>query len=56
MVDVFYDAGAIWDQGQDAVLRHSVGVGIRKSSFMVAMAFPIKEGRASPILMVGMNY
>jgi len=56
MVDVFYDAGAIWDQGQDAVLRHSVGVGIRKSSFMVAMAFPIKEGRASPIFMVGMNY
>jgi len=56
MVDVFYDTGAIWDPGQDAVVRHSVGVGIRKGSFMVAMAFPIKEGRASPILMVGMNY
>jgi Omp85 superfamily domain len=56
MVNVFYDAGAIWDQGQDAVLRHSVGIGLRKSSFMVAMAFPIKEGRASPIFMVGMNY
>jgi len=56
MVDVFYDTGAIWDQGQDAVLRHSVGAGIRKSSFMVAMAFPIKAGRASPIFMVGMNY
>ena len=56
MIDVFYDAGAIWDQGQEAILRHSVGIGIRKSSFMVAMAFPIKEGRASPIFMVGMNY
>jgi hypothetical protein len=56
MVDAFYDAGAIWDPGQDAVVRHSVGVGLRKSSFMVAMAFPIKTGRASPIFMVGMNY
>jgi hypothetical protein len=30
-------------------------VGLRKSSFMVALAFPIR-GRASPIFMVGMNY
>ncbi|MBZ5593503.1 MAG: BamA/TamA family outer membrane protein [Acidobacteriia bacterium] len=56
MVEVFYDTGAIWDPGQDVVARHSVGVGLRKSSFMVAMAFPIKEGRASPVFMVGMNY
>jgi hypothetical protein len=56
MVEVFYDTGAIWDAGQDVVARHSVGVGLRKSSFMVAMAFPIKEGRALPVLMVGMNY
>ena len=56
MVEVFYDTGAIWDPGQDAVARHSVGVGLRKSSFMVAMAFPIKEGRATPTFMVGMNY
>ena len=56
MIDVFYDAGAIWDPGQDAVARHSVGVGLRKSSFMLAMAFPIKAGRASPTFMVGMNY
>jgi hypothetical protein len=54
--DVFYDVGAIWDPGQEAVARHSVGIGLRKNSFMVAMAFPIKEGRVVPILMVGMNY
>jgi outer membrane protein assembly factor BamA len=54
--EVFYDTGAVWDQGQDAVLRHSLGVGIRKSSFQVAMAFPVKGGRASPVFMVGMNY
>jgi len=56
MVEVFYDTGAVWDPGQEVVARHSIGVGLRKSSFMVAMAFPIKEGRASPVFMVGMNY
>jgi outer membrane translocation and assembly module TamA len=56
MVEVFYDTGAVWDSGQDVVVRHSVGVGLRKSSFLLAMAFPIKEGRASPVFMVGMNY
>jgi len=56
MVDVFYDTGAIWDPGQDAVVRHSLGVGLRKNSFMVAMAFPVKGGRVSPMFMVGMNY
>jgi len=56
MVDVFYDTGAIWDPGQNAVARHSVGVGLRKNSFMVAMAFPVKGGRVTPTFMVGMNY
>ena len=56
MVDVFYDTGAIWDPGQDAVARHSLGVGLRKNSFMVAMAFPVKGGRVTPTFMVGMNY
>jgi outer membrane protein assembly factor BamA len=56
MVDVFYDTGAIWDPGQEAVARHSVGVALRKNSFMVAMAFPVKGGRVFPTFMVGMNY
>jgi surface antigen Omp85-like protein len=56
IVNVFYDTGAIWDPGQDLVARHSIGVGLRKNSFMVAMAFPIKEGRVTPTFMVGMNY
>ena len=56
MFDVFYDTGAIWDPGQEAVARHSLGVGLRKNSFMVAMAFPVKGGRVIPTFMVGMNY
>ena len=56
MVDVFYDTGAIWDRGQEVVARHAVGIGLRKSSFLLAMAFPIKDGRVIPTFMVGMNY
>jgi hypothetical protein len=53
---VFYDSGAVWDQTDAALVRHSVGVGLRAGGFFAAVAFPIKEGRADPILMLGMNY
>lgn len=53
---VFYDSGAIWDDGEPAVLRHSAGVGLRQGLFSLALAFPIREGHIDPILMVGMNY
>jgi hypothetical protein len=56
LFDVFYDSGAIWDQGETAVLRHSVGVGVRQSGLYAALAFPIKEGHIEPVFMVGMNY
>ena len=46
----------IWDRGQEVVARHAVGIGLRKSSFLLAMAFPIKDGRVIPTFMVGMNY
>ena len=55
-VQVFYDAGAIWDRGDAAVTRHSVGVGFRQGGFSLAVAMPVREGRAEPIFMVGMNY
>ncbi|HUO30403.1 MAG TPA: BamA/TamA family outer membrane protein [Bryobacteraceae bacterium] len=56
LLDIFYDSGAIWDQGQAAVLRHAAGVGIRQNGLYAALAFPIKEGHIEPIFMVGMNY
>jgi hypothetical protein len=56
LFDIFYDSGAIWDQGQTAVLRHSVGVGVRQNGMYAALAFPIKEGHIEPVFMVGMNY
>lgn len=56
MLEVFYDSGVIWNAGQDATLRHSVGVGLRKSVFMLALAFPLREGHVEPTLLLGMNY
>jgi hypothetical protein len=52
-LQVFYDAGAIWDEGQSATPRHSLGIGIHDSIFSVAVAFPVRAGRVEPIFMMG---
>ncbi len=53
---VFYDAGTLFSRGQSSTVRHSLGIGYRQGVFSVALAFPLREGRVDPILMVGMNY
>jgi hypothetical protein len=53
---IFYDTGAVWDHAEAAVVKHSIGVGLRQGVFSLAVAFPIKDGRTDPIFMVGMNY
>lgn len=52
----FYDAGAVWDSGQPAAVRHSIGIGVRESVFTIAVAFPVKSGHVEPIFMMGMIY
>jgi hypothetical protein len=56
MFELFYDSGAIWDRGDTAILRHSLGVGLRQGLFSLAVAFPVRDGHIDPIFMVGMNY
>ncbi|MGH9660733.1 MAG: BamA/TamA family outer membrane protein, partial [Bryobacteraceae bacterium] len=56
VVKLFYDAGAVWSRGQSADTRHGAGIGLRLDGFTLALAFPIKEGRAEPIFMAGMNF
>jgi outer membrane protein assembly factor BamA len=60
---VFYDAGSVWDQGKSPEAKHSAGVGIssglgifQKGAFLLAVAFPIRQGRADPVFIAGMNY
>jgi Omp85 superfamily domain len=55
-LQVFYDAGAIWDRGQDAAPHCSVGAGLRKDGFSILLAFPIKDGRVEPVLIAGLNF
>ena len=50
---IFYDTGAIWDEGQAAVPRHSLGVGLRESVFTLAVAFPLRSGHVEPVFMMG---
>jgi hypothetical protein len=52
----FYDTGAIWDQGQTPVARHSLGIGIRESVFSLAVAFPVRGGHVEPVFMMGLLY
>lgn len=52
----FYDAGAVWDSGQPATARHSLGVGFKESIFSLALAFPVRSGHVEPIVMIGMIY
>ena len=54
--EAFYDAGAVWDGGQPATPRHGAGIGFRDGAFAMAVAFPIRNGRADPVFMMGMNY
>jgi hypothetical protein len=56
MAEVFYDCGAVWNRGEPAEVKHSLGLGLRKGVFSVAMAFPLRDSHFTPMLMVGMNY
>jgi len=53
---VFYDAGAVWNRGQHAAAKHSLGFGFRHHDFTLALAFPVKDGRAEPMFMAGLTF
>jgi len=54
---VFYDTGALWDDSQSAEPKHSLGAGYRSGGgFFLALAFPVKSGRAQPIFMTGVAF
>jgi outer membrane translocation and assembly module TamA len=55
-LQAFYDSGAVWDRGSRTVVRHSVGFGLRQGQFLVAIAFPVREGHLEPIFIAGLNY
>jgi hypothetical protein len=55
-IQVFYDTGAIWDRAEDREQRQSLGVGLKKDNFQLAVAFPVRAGHADPVFYAGMNF
>jgi len=53
---VFYDTGAVWDLPQEREQKQSLGTGLRKDNFQLAVAFPIRPGRVDPMFFAGMNF
>jgi len=60
---VFYDTGSVWDQGKTPERKQSVGIGVsgglgvfQRGAFLLALAFPLREGRVDPVLIAGMNF
>jgi len=63
VVRVFYDTGAVWEQGTAPEAKHSVGVGVssglglfQKGGVLLAVALPIRPGRVEPVFIAGMNF
>ncbi len=60
---VFYDTGSVWEQAKQPAAKQSVGVGVssglgvlEKGAFLLALAFPLRDGHATPVLIAGMNF
>jgi hypothetical protein len=52
---LFYDAGALWDSGEEVKIRPSVGAGIgdgEKDDFFLGVAIPLGEPGMTPTFMV----
>jgi hypothetical protein len=60
---VFFDTGSVWEQGKTPEAKQSVGIGVssglgifQKGAFLLALAFPLRQGHADPVLIAGMNF
>ena len=54
---VFYDSGALWNEGRSGETKHSLGVGFKGGEgFFLALAFPVRSGKAQPIFTTGVAF
>lgn len=57
---VVYDVGSVYDRGGRSRVLHSLAAGLstgwRRESLSFLIAFPLREGRAEPVFIVGMNF
>ncbi len=51
---LYYDFGSVWDPGQPADARHSVGFGVGwKNGFFMSLGVPLRYHGVTPVFMVG---
>ncbi len=51
-----YDVGSVWDRPRKSKLRQSIGVGLGHDGAWLLVAFPLREGRAEPMVIAGVNF
>lgn len=56
VVEIFYDAGSVWQRSGNPDMLQSVGGGFRKDGFQLAVAFPLRSGSIDPVFLVGVNF
>jgi len=63
MMRVFFDTGSVWDQGKSPQMKESAGIGVssglgvlEKGAFLLALAFPLRQGPILPVFIAGMNF
>lgn len=56
-VGVFYDTGSVWEYNDKSNVKHSAGIALGgREGFYVAVAFPLRNGSAPPLFILGMNF
>jgi len=57
---VVYDTGTVFSRGGNSKVLHSLAAGLtsshKRDSFSFLVAFPLREGRAEPLFILGMNF
>jgi outer membrane protein assembly factor BamA len=53
---VFYDTGAVWNNGQAIRVRHSVGFGASKDDWFIMLGFPVRSAGVRPMLVAQFRF
>ncbi|MBY0508467.1 MAG: outer membrane protein assembly factor [Bryobacteraceae bacterium] len=55
-VRLLYDRGAVWTSGHEVKVRQSAGIGYIKEGLTCMLAFPLREGHITPIILLGYTF
>lgn len=53
---IFYDVGAVWDEGRSSQSKHGIGFGFVSDDVFVSLAFPVRLDNVVPVFMFGIRY